>query len=178
MEGIIKTIWLLLPAYTPNNFAVLFGGGKPLDFGKRFIDGKRILGDGKTIRGFVFGVLGGVFTAHIQLLIENVLKLPLYSSIDYTEFIQLVFLLSFGTMLGDSIGSFVKRRFGFERGKSFPVIDQLTFLTIAFLLASLCKAFHVLFTIDVIVLGLILTPFLHLMVNVLAYKLNLKDVWW
>ncbi len=46
MFEVVKTIWLLLPAYTPNNFAVLFGGGTPIDLGKKFIDGKRILGDG------------------------------------------------------------------------------------------------------------------------------------
>jgi len=50
LELILKTIWLLLPAYTPNNFAVIFGGGTPLDFGKKFIDGRRILGGGKTVK--------------------------------------------------------------------------------------------------------------------------------
>jgi len=175
---IVKTIWLLLPAYTPNNFAVLFGGGKPLDLGKYFIDGKRILGDGKTIRGFIAGVLGGILTAHVQLLIEKILNVHLYSSLEYSAFLQLIFLLSFGAMLGDSIGSFLKRRFGFERGKSFPILDQLMFLVFALLLASRCEAFYKLFTRDVVITGLIITPLLHLAVNVIAYKLKLKDVWW
>jgi CDP-2,3-bis-(O-geranylgeranyl)-sn-glycerol synthase len=178
LELIVKTIWLLLPAYTPNNFAVLFGGGKPLDFGKHFIDGKRILGDGKTIRGFIAGVFGGVFTAHIQLAIEKIFRFSVYSSLDYSSFIQIVFLLSFGAMFGDAIGSFVKRRFGVERGKSFPILDQLTFLITAYLLASRCYAFYRLFTWDVIVTGIVITPVLHLAINVLAYKLGLKDVWW
>ncbi|WP_456327703.1 CDP-2,3-bis-(O-geranylgeranyl)-sn-glycerol synthase [Archaeoglobus sp.] len=178
LELIVKTVWLLLPAYTPNNFAVLFGGGKPLDFGKYFIDGKRILGDGKTIRGFVAGVFGGILTAHIQLAIEKLFNFSLYSSLDYSSFIQLIFLLSFGAMFGDSIGSFIKRRFGVERGKSFPILDQLTFLITAYLLASRCLAFYKLFTWDVILAGIVITPILHLAINVLAYKLKLKDVWW
>ncbi|ADB57351.1 CDP-2,3-bis-(O-geranylgeranyl)-sn-glycerol synthase [Archaeoglobus profundus] len=178
LELIIKTIWLLLPAYIPNNFAVIFGGGKPLDLGKHFIDGKRILGDGKTIRGFVAGVLGGIFTAHIQLIIEKSFSLSVYSSLDYASFLQLVFLLSFGAMLGDSIGSFIKRRFGVERGGKFPILDQLTFLIIAYILASRCSAFYKLFTLDVIITGIVITPLLHLTINVLAYKLGLKDVWW
>ncbi|WP_457549250.1 CDP-2,3-bis-(O-geranylgeranyl)-sn-glycerol synthase [Archaeoglobus sp.] len=178
LELIVKTVWLLLPAYTPNNFAVLFGGGKPLDFGKYFIDGRRILGDGKTIRGFIAGVFGGILTAHVQLAIEKIFKFSVYSSLDYLSFIQLIFLLSFGAMFGDSVGSFVKRRFGVERGKSFPILDQLTFLITAYLLASGCNAFYKLFTWDVILVGIVVTPILHLAINVLAYKLGLKDVWW
>ncbi len=178
LELILRTIWLLLPAYTPNNFAVLFGGGKPLDLGKRFIDGRRILGDGKTIRGFVSGVIGGVFVAHLQILIENLAGFHIYSTLDYPSFLKLVFLLSFGAMLGDSLGSFVKRRFGFERGKSFPILDQLTFLIVAYLMASGVDVFYKLFTWDVIIAGILITPVLHLSVNVLAYKLHLKDVWW
>ncbi len=178
LELILETIWLLLPAYTPNNFAVIFGGGTPLDFGKRFIDGKRILGDGKTIRGFVGGVLGGMFIAHIQRIVERIFGVILYSSMDYLSFLQLVSLLAFGAMVGDAFGSFIKRRFGVERGKSFPVLDQLTFLIFAFLFANLSPHFSNLFTSEVIVTGILITPLLHLFVNVIAYKLGLKDVWW
>lgn len=178
MEILIKTVWLLLPAYTPNNFAVIFGGGKPIDFGKKFLDGRRILGDGKTWRGFFFGVLGGILVAHIQILLESSFGFRIYSSLSYFVFVQLVFMLSLGSMVGDSIGSFIKRRFGFERGRSFPILDQLTFLLFSLLLASMIDCFYRLFTLDVVITALILTPILHLFVNVLAYKLKLKDVWW
>ncbi len=178
IELILKTIWLLLPAYTPNNFAVIFGGGTPIDFGRKFIDGKRILGDGKTWRGFIGGVIGGLLTAHVQILVERVINVRIYSSLTYGSFLTLAFLLSFGAMIGDSFGSFIKRRFGVERGKSFPILDQLTFLVVAYLTASRCQAFYRLFTWDVLVTGLVVTPILHLSVNVIAYKLGLKDVWW
>lgn len=178
MEVILRTIWLLLPAYTPNNFAVIFGGGKPLDFGRKFIDGRRILGDGKTIRGFFGGFIGGILIAHIQILIERFFKFSIYSSLGYSEFTILIILLSLGSMVGDSFGSFIKRRLGFERGKSLPVVDQLTFLMFAYAFASLSPQFPRLFTFDVIVVGIFITPILHILVNVMAYKLNLKDVWW
>lgn len=178
IELILKTIWLLLPAYTPNNFAVLLGGGTPMDFGRKFLDGKRILGDGKTWRGFFGGIFGGIFVAHVQLVIERLTGINLYSSLPYNSFLSLVILLSFGAMLGDTVGSFIKRRFGVERGKSFPILDQLTFLIVAYLVASRVDAFYELFTWDVIITGIIITPLLHLGVNVIAYKLGFKDVWW
>ncbi len=178
MLKILRVVWLLLPAYTPNNFAVLFGGGTPIDLGKTFIDGKRILGDGKTIRGFVAGVLGGVLVAHLQLLIERFLGFKIYSSLPYPQFLQLVFLLAFGAMFGDALGSFIKRRFGIERGRCFPILDQLTFLLVAYAFGSLSKAFGDLFTIKILIIGVIITPLLHLGVNVIAYLLRLKEVPW
>ncbi len=110
LKLIITTIWLLLPAYTPNNFAVLFGGGKPLDFGKTFFDGKRILGDGKTIRGFISGIAGGVAIANVQYVIEKALNFKIFSTLLYIDFLAFSFLLSFGAMSGDAFGSFLKRR--------------------------------------------------------------------
>ena len=40
----------IFPAYAANGAPVLFGGGKPLDMGAK-LNGKRIFGPNKTIRG-------------------------------------------------------------------------------------------------------------------------------
>jgi len=178
LKTVFTTVWLLLPAYTPNNFAVVFGGGKPIDFGRNFIDGKRILGNGKTIRGFIAGVLGGIFVGHLQLLIENIFNFGIYSFIEYSSFLTLVSALAFGAMTGDIIGSFIKRRAGFERGQSFPLLDQLGFLVVAFLFASFFTGFKILFRIQIIIAAFIITPVLHLLTNYIAYRLGLKDVPW
>ncbi len=178
LGDVLKTVWLLLPAYTPNNFAVLFGGGRPIDMGKTFIDGRRILGDGKTIRGFVAGVLGGLLVAHLQLLIEHLAGFKIYSSLPYEEFITITFLLALGSMFGDSFGSFIKRRFGVERGKCFPVLDQLTFLIFAYAFAMRAEGFWKLFTVKILLIGIVITPVLHVTVNVIAYVLKLKEVPW
>ena len=53
LEIILQALWLILPAYVANASAVLVGGGTPVDFGKNWRDGKRILGDGKTWRGLL-----------------------------------------------------------------------------------------------------------------------------
>ena len=52
---IFQAFWFILPAYVANASAKLIGGGIPVDFGKTWKDGKRILGDGKTWRGLLFG---------------------------------------------------------------------------------------------------------------------------
>lgn len=173
------TIWLLLPSYTPNNFAVVFGGGKPIDLGKNFIDGKRIFGDGKTVRGFIAGICGGLLIAHIQLIVEGFAGIKLYSSLEYSSFFSLIFCLAFGALIGDLAGSFIKRRAGLKRGASFPILDQLGFLTMAFILAyTLSPAFLKLFTLQIILTGIVITPLLHLLTNYIAYKLGLKEVPW
>ncbi len=177
-EILLKVIWLLLPAYTPNNFAVLLGGLKPMDFGKNFFDGRRILGDGKTFSGFFGGILGGILVANVQRVLEMHFGFRLLSSLPYIEFFYFTFALSFGSMAGDAFGSFFKRRLGFERGARFPFVDQLTFLVFALAFASLTKAFWVLFGILEVILAFIITPLLHLGINFLAYKMKLKDVPW
>ncbi len=179
LDTIAATIWLLLPAYTPNNFAVVFGGGKPIDMGKKFLDGRRILGDGKTIRGFIAGVLGGLLVAHIQRFIESIAGVGLYSSLDYSSFFILAFCLAFGSLTGDLIGSFIKRRIGLERGVSFPLLDQLGFLLVALAFAYLFSPdFGKLFTRGIILTAIIITPIFHLLANVIAHRLGLKDVPW
>ncbi len=177
---IAKTLWLMLPAYTPNNFAVVFGGGKPIDFEKVFIDGRRILGDGKTFRGFAGGLFGGLIVANVEYMIENVINIHVFSSLPYLTFLKLAFALSFGSLAGDCLGSFVKRRFGVERGDKFPLLDQYDFLALSFLFAWIFerRAFESLYTPDVILLAVILTPLLHRFANIVAYKLGLKDVPW
>ncbi len=175
---LIKTIWLMLPAYTPNNFAVLFGGGKPIDLGKKFIDGERILGDGKTFRGFFAGVLGGVATGIIQYLIEKAFSINIYAKYPFSVAITFFILFSTGSLIGDMFGSFVKRRFGIKRGEKAPILDQIDFLIFAFLLAYFHPIFSELFDIRIIVIAFIITPILHRITNLIAYLLKLKDVPW
>ncbi len=178
LDLLLRTIWLLLPTYTPNNFAVLVGGGKPIDFGRKFVDGKRILGDGKTWRGFVGGVAGGIMTANVQYGLEKGFRVTVFTSLPYHDFLILSLLLSAGSMIGDCVGSFIKRRAGYERGARFLVVDQLTFLIIALLVSSLYPPFWKLYSPEIILLGVIITPLLHLGVNYIAFRLKLKQVPW
>jgi CDP-2,3-bis-(O-geranylgeranyl)-sn-glycerol synthase len=179
LDLLLKTIWLLIPAYTPNNFAVIFGGGMPIDMGKKFIDGRRILGDGKTLRGFIFGVLGGIICGVIQYYVELPFSINLFSSLAISDAFILISSLSIGSLTGDVAGSFIKRRLGKERGSALPFFDQLTFLIFAYLFAyHLSPHFTTIFTVNIIIAGLIITPVLHFLANYIAFKLGLKDVPW
>ena len=44
IDAITSAIWFILPAYFANAAPVVLGGGPPLDMGKKFLDGRRILG--------------------------------------------------------------------------------------------------------------------------------------
>ena len=56
---IAAALWFIFPAYCANAAPVIFGGGKPMDFGKKFFDGKPFLGAHKTFRGFLAGTIVG-----------------------------------------------------------------------------------------------------------------------
>ena len=46
--AIVVGLWVMLPAYLPNSFAAVFGGGRPIDGGKTMKDGRRILEIGRA----------------------------------------------------------------------------------------------------------------------------------
>jgi CDP-2,3-bis-(O-geranylgeranyl)-sn-glycerol synthase len=166
--------WAILPAYVPNSVAVLVGGGRPIDGGRTW-RGRRLLGDGKTWRGFVGGVVAGAVVAFALNALRPALSLALPA---FPPIIALT--LPFGAMLGDAAGSFLKRRTGRERGAPFPVVDQLGFLVVALLLASLVAPAWTArtFTPPVVLVVLVLTPLLHVGTNVGAYLLGAKDEPW
>lgn len=78
---LLLMFWYVLPAYAANGLAVIFGRGNrlnaPLDFGKNFLDGKRIFGEGKTVRGFMGGVAAGTAVGVAQMLAGKTLGLPM-----------------------------------------------------------------------------------------------------
>jgi CDP-2,3-bis-(O-geranylgeranyl)-sn-glycerol synthase len=177
MYLVIVAIWLMLPAYIPNNCAALFGGGRPLDFGRNFRNGRRILGDGKTFRGTVLGALSGIFVGMAQNAIAPA-WLPKFG--EGLEMISVLMALSFGAMLGDIVASFLKRRGGFERGESVFLLDQLDFVfgSWALLLLLAPSWFYSNFTLRIIVIVLIVTPILHRLTNMLGYRIKVKKEPW
>ena len=179
VETVVVAVWVMLPAYVPNNAAVLAGGGRPIDGGRTLGDGRRALGDGKTWRGAVAGTVAGVVAALALNLLAPVatdltgLGLPVFP-------IQAAASLPAGAMLGDILASFLKRRTGRERGAAFPGIDQLDFVVVALGLTLLVATdwFLATFTLPVLVVVLVITPLLHVSTNAGAYALGLKDEPW
>jgi len=174
-EAVAVAFWVMLPAYIPNNAAVLAGGGEPID-GGRTRNGRRLLGDGKTWRGTLVGVVAGALVA----LALNAVNAPAaaLSGFVLPQFPPAAVLsLPLGAMVGDVAASFLKRRTGRQRGAAFPVVDQLDFVAGAFLLTLLVAPGWLLDVLSPIVLlvVLVLTPLLHLGTNAGAYLLGLKD---
>jgi CDP-2,3-bis-(O-geranylgeranyl)-sn-glycerol synthase len=177
--GVVATaLWAMLPAYVPNNAAVLAGGGRPIDGGRTMGD-SRLLGDGKTWRGTAAGTAAGTLVALALTALE-----PTVSELVGHTLPSFPFLaglgLALGAMLGDIAASFLKRRSGRERGAAFPGLDQLDFvvgaLVCAFLLAP--GWFTATFTLPVLVVVVVATPILHVVTNAIAYLLGLKNEPW
>ena len=83
--------------------------------------------------------------------------------------------MGFGTILGDALGSFIKRRINLQPGGPFPVMDQLGFVLMAYLLVWLAGISFPLWYLWYV---LPITLFGHLGANYLAYLVGWKEVWW
>jgi CDP-2,3-bis-(O-geranylgeranyl)-sn-glycerol synthase len=175
LEAVATAFWVMLPAYVPNNAAVLAGGGAPID-GGRTLGGRRVLGDGKTWRGTAVGTAAGALLGLVLNALEPVVSTA--SGFSLPVFPPAALLaLPLGAMLGDIGASFLKRRTGRERGAPFPGVDQLDFVVGALLLAFLAAPGWVLetFTPLIVALVFVMTPLLHIGTNAGAYLLGLKD---
>ena len=186
-ESIIQAFWLILPAYIANASALILGGGLPIDFGKKFNDGKRILGDGKTWRGLFIGTFIGMtagFGFSVVSKIASNINFPIKIN-DFTGFplmIPILFSLCFGALIGDIIESFFKRRIGKKRGENWIPFDQIDFilgvLFFSFIMSSFLHFFKLTeenwfisnFSINHIIILLIFTPFIHLFSNYVHSK--------
>ena len=179
MDLIITSLYLLLPAYFANSFGTLINKWKfldiPLDHGKKF--GKEyIFGPGKTYRGTLIGILVAIITILIQKLLFSVELFQNISVIDYqnTNWLLLGLLAGLGSVGGDIIASFIKRRLNLKRGTPVPPLDQWDFIIGFFLLISLMVDIPQ----SIIIASLILTLVLHPLTNIIAYLLKIKKVWW
>jgi CDP-2,3-bis-(O-geranylgeranyl)-sn-glycerol synthase len=183
LEEAALAFWFLLPAYAANPMAVVFGGGTPMDFGRSLRDGRRVLGDGKTWRGFAGGIASGVVLG-LLLTLAGPLLSPRLSFGDWPGVLSVLVLLPAGALLGDLLGAFVKRRLGLERGARAPGLDQYDFLIGVFLVLLLFAPSWWLsrFWTGDAIWGLafitLITPALHRVVNVIGYRWGQKREPW
>jgi len=172
---IIGVIWFILPAYVANSVAIDVSGipflkkyNTPVDFGRKF-RGKRVLGDGKTWRGFIAAVIAGTIVGFLQSNYATILgtAVPEMNA-------TLGFLLGFGAMVGDMTASFFKRQAGLKRGAMVPVLDQVDYIVVAFLFAwTVVPADW-----GMLVLACVITIPFHVIANLVAYAIKLKKVPW
>ncbi len=161
MSTISEALLFIGPSYVANAVPLLFGGGTPLDGGRNFIDGKRIFGPHKTVRGFFAGVIAGTIMGVAESLVDSNLLLG-------------GFMIALGAVLGDLLGAFVKRRLKMKPGSPFPVVDQLDFILGGLILGSLIFPM----SWAAILLVVLVTPPIHLGTNFGAYLLGIKKTYW
>lgn len=160
---IFDALKFIFPAYCANALPVIAGGGLPMDFGAIFRDGRPIFGKNKTFQGFFAGLAVGT---GVGLVESVVFGYPIFFG----------FLLSLGALFGDLTGAFIKRRLSIPPGGLLPVVDQIDFIVGAIVFSF--PLFLEIFSWELIVAVLIITPPVHLLTNFVAYKLGLKNNPW
>ena len=208
---LIFSLLIIVPAYISNASMVITGGGKPIDGGRSFRDGRRILGDHKTWSGLkgplyigipisfcIFLLFNGLWEPISGVIIDatmqgqyafyldiNIFKYYFIGGefpINFLVLIIRIVLASYGAVLGDLIGSFLKRRFNIKSGAPFWIIDQLDFALVALLFISIpgfiAPNLFLLPDLFIIIFLIILTPAVSIIANTVAYVIGLKDVPW
>lgn len=162
LNDVLSALYFMIPAYVANSTPTIFGGGKAIDLGRRFIDGEPIFGPNKTIRGFISGLALGFSVGIVEALVFSQGLLP--KSV----------LTSLGSLSGDLVGAFIKRRMKLFPGFPLPLMDQLDFILGALLFSYPIYGLNT----NLVFIVLLITPPLHLATNIIAYALKLKNAAW
>lgn len=173
---LLKAFWILIPAYAANGFPPLAKGKHPMDFGRKFFDGRRLLGDGKTFEGFTLGLIAGTAYGMLETILYP--SINAYANLYGVSFpymsVIIGFMIALGALCGDLAGSFVKRRLRMPRGADAPLLDQLNFVVGAIVFAY---AFTQI-SLAMILIMLVITPIIHRFVCIIGHLLKLKQVPW
>jgi len=180
IKTILFSFWFFLPAGCANMAPILAAKipllshlSYPIDFYKTHAH-KRVLGDHKTIRGLISGILVGILVAYLQNSLYSRFIffhsfLPAYYQ--YLSPAILGGLLGFGALTGDIGKSFLKRRMSINPGKSWFLFDQLDYIIGGFLMSLL----YVKLSLIVYVIAFVMWFFLHIIVSFIGFLFGLKD---
>ncbi|MGC8975069.1 MAG: CDP-2,3-bis-(O-geranylgeranyl)-sn-glycerol synthase [Thermoprotei archaeon] len=173
-EYLLRVVLLYLPAMTANAVPLIcrkyvFKNPHPIDFKINFYDGKRLLGDNKSIEGFVSGVVAGALVGLVY---------GYYMRSQLREWIIYGLLSGTGAMSGDLINSFIKRRLGMKPGQPFIPLDQISFIvgaTLFIKLSGVDLAVNQVLSLSDFLSGLLLAGILHPLTNYVAYLAGIKE---
>lgn len=180
IKDIFFVWWFFAPAGVAN-IAAFFSGkipflkpySHPVDFSAKF-RGKRILGDNKTIRGFIFGIIAAIIIVYLQVFLFNqFIFLRKILSIDYNSINPILFgvLAGFGALFGDALKSFFKRQIGVVPGKSWFPFDQIDYIVGGILFTS----FYIRLSLGEYIVLFLVWFLLHPLTTILGYIFKLKD---
>ena len=136
-SAIFFSLWFFAPAGAANLAA--FASGKikvlrkynfPVDCYLK-VRGKRLLGNHKTVRGFLAAVIFGIIACALEIgAYQNSFVIRELVPIDYYIINPVILgaLLGFGALFGDSVKSFFKRQKGLQPGRSWFPFDQIDYI--------------------------------------------------
>ena len=142
--------------------------------GSKKINNRPILGQNKTFRGLIFGIIFAIIIAFIQFILYNNNILVDIAIIDYSNWLLIGVLLGSGAIFGDLVMSFVKRRMDYEPGRSFVPFDQIDFVIGALIFIYPL----VILSLDKILVILFLSFILHVIVNHIAFYSGIRKEKW
>lgn len=126
----------------------------PLDGGLTFWDGRRILGPSKTVRGVAVSML---LTSALAPLIGISWRVGL--------------LIAIGSMIGDAVSSFLKRRLNLDPSTMALTLDQVPESMVPLLA---CRMLLPLTLADIIG-GVVIFLLSELLLSQLLFRLNIRD---
>ena len=172
----VRLLLFILPAYVANAAPVLLGGYFPIDGGRRAWDGRPFFGSSKTWLGLAGGLAAGCLCAVLQAHLLTGTKWDLWAG-QSLWYVSSGIALSFGALMGDLLGSFVKRRMGAKAGHPSWLMDQLPFLFVALLMVVPLGIYFPFAPFSLLFLILV-TLFMHRGANALAHAGGIKRVPW
>lgn len=178
--AVIQSIIMFIPALIANSGAVITGGHFVIDRGKKFFDGRRILGNGKTLSGYLGGIGIGTITGFIIYLISGAFGYALGTYGNVYGALMIPLVMATGSLTGDIAGSFIKRRIGIDRGGKGGLLDQWPFALMAFLFLYIFERsyFMLHYVYLPMIVILVIVPPIHRAVNIIGYRMHKKDVPW
>jgi CDP-2,3-bis-(O-geranylgeranyl)-sn-glycerol synthase len=133
----------------------------------------KLFGSHKTYRGFISGIIFSLVIIFLQTYLYQYIFFKNLSLLDYNKINWITYglLFGFGSMLGDLIKSFFKRRLGIKPGAMFIPFDQIDYILGLFLLLRV-----VYFPGWIIFLwSLIISFFANIIINYIGYLLKFRD---
>lgn len=180
MNNLFFAFWFFLPSGIANMTPVFASHmpffkkySYPLDFYKK-INGKRIFGDHKTIRGIILGVFMGIVSVFLQqYLYLQFSFLRDISGLNYSNTQPLILggLLGLGALSGDLFKSFLKRQLNITEGNSWIPFDQLDYIFGGIIFSYL----YVQFAIKIYAFIFAIYFALHILTTIIGFYLHLKE---
>src|SRR5258706_4538660 len=179
MNIFLFAFWFFLPAGIANvvpvfasKLPILREYCYPMEFKKQFL-GKRILGDNKTIRGILSGILIGVIISILQYnLYKSLPQINGFIGLDYANNnpALLGFLLALGALAGDTIKSFFNRHMGITSGKAWFPFDQMDYILGGIIFSIFFIRLPIIIYVNIFIIYFIL----HILISYIGFLFHVK----